>query len=74
MEIKKSPKADLQNRKGIYLEIGFILSLVLCIVAFSDIFCYSAYFNSVNQLFFFYSHNIHRHLACNKFYPALLCL
>lgn len=35
MELKKNPKVDLQNRKGIYLEIGFILSLVLCIVAFS---------------------------------------
>lgn len=35
MEVKKNPKVDLQNRKGIYLEIGLIVSLALCIVAFS---------------------------------------
>ena len=35
MEVKKNPKVDLQNRKGIYLEIGMIVSLALCIVAFS---------------------------------------
>ncbi len=35
MEVKKNPKVDLQNRKGIYLEIGIIVSLALCIVAFS---------------------------------------
>lgn len=35
MEVKKNPKVDLQNRKGIFLEIGLIFSLALCIVAFS---------------------------------------
>ena len=35
MEIKKSPKADLQNKKMLFLEIGLIFSLALCIVAFS---------------------------------------
>ncbi len=35
MEIKKNPKVDLQNRKGIFLEIGMILALGLVIVAFS---------------------------------------
>ncbi len=35
MEVKKNPKVDLQNRKGIFLEIGIIVSLALCIVAFS---------------------------------------
>ena len=35
MEIKKNPKVDLQNRKGIFLEIGLIISLALCVVAFS---------------------------------------
>lgn len=35
MEVKKNPKVDLQNRKGIFLEIGLIVSLALCIVAFS---------------------------------------
>ena len=35
MEVKKNPKVDLQNRKGIFLEIGLIVALALCIVAFS---------------------------------------
>lgn len=35
MEIKKSPKADLQKRRGIFLEIGLVVALVLVIVAFA---------------------------------------
>ncbi|MBQ2248224.1 MAG: energy transducer TonB [Tidjanibacter sp.] len=35
MEVKKNPKVDLQNRKGIFLEIGLICSLAFCLVAFS---------------------------------------
>lgn len=35
MEIKKSPKADLQNKRGLLLEIGLIVSLILVIIAFS---------------------------------------
>lgn len=35
MEVKKNPKVDLQNRKGIFLEIGLIFSLTMCIIAFS---------------------------------------
>ena len=35
MEAKKNPKVDLQNRKGIFLEIGLIFSLAFCVVAFS---------------------------------------
>ena len=35
MEVKKNPNVDLQNRKGIFLEIGLIISLALCFVAFS---------------------------------------
>ena len=34
MEIKKAPQADLQNRKGLFLEIGLIISLSLVIAAF----------------------------------------
>ena len=34
MEIKKSPKADLQNRKGLFLEIGLIISLLIVVAAF----------------------------------------
>ncbi len=34
MEIKKSPKADLQNKKGLFLEIGLIAALLLVIGAF----------------------------------------
>lgn len=35
MEVKKNPKVDLQNKKGIFLEIGLIFALAVCIVAFS---------------------------------------
>ena len=35
MEVKKNPNVDLQNKKGIFLEIGLIFALALCIVAFS---------------------------------------
>ncbi len=34
MEIKKSPKADLQNKKGLFLEIGLIAALLAVIAAF----------------------------------------
>ena len=34
MEIKKSPKADLKNKKGLFLEIGLIISLLLVVAAF----------------------------------------
>ena len=35
MELKKSPKADLQNKRGLLLEIGLVISLLLVIVAFA---------------------------------------
>ncbi len=35
MEVKKSPKADLKNKRGLLLEIGLVISLALVIVAFS---------------------------------------
>lgn len=35
MEIKKSPKADLQNKRGLLLEIGLIIALAAVIGAFS---------------------------------------
>ncbi len=34
MEIKKSPKASLENKKMLFTEIGFILALFICLVAF----------------------------------------
>ncbi len=34
MEIKKSPKASLENKKMLFTEIGFIVALVICLVAF----------------------------------------
>ncbi|WP_346700428.1 TonB family protein [uncultured Alistipes sp.] len=34
MEIKKNPKADLKNKRGLLLEIGLVISLLLVIVAF----------------------------------------
>ncbi len=35
MEVKKTVKADLQNKKGIFLEIGLCVSIVLMILLFS---------------------------------------
>ncbi|MBQ2796805.1 MAG: TonB family protein [Tidjanibacter sp.] len=35
MEVKKNPNVDLQNKKGIFLEIGLIFALAVCVVAFS---------------------------------------
>lgn len=35
MELKKSPKADLQNKKGLLLEIGLVVALLAIIAAFS---------------------------------------
>ncbi len=34
MQVKKSPKADLENKKFIFLQIGFVLALTICLVAF----------------------------------------
>jgi protein TonB len=34
MQSKKSPKADLEKKKMIFLEIGLALSLAICLVAF----------------------------------------
>ena len=34
MEIKKTPKADLQNKRSLLLEIGLVVSLALVILAF----------------------------------------
>ena len=35
MEIKKSPKADLEGKKGIFFEIGLVLALGALLSAFS---------------------------------------
>jgi len=35
MELKKNPKADLEKRRGLYLEIGLVISLVAALVAFN---------------------------------------
>lgn len=34
MEIKKSPKADLKNRKLLFIEIGFVVALLITLGAF----------------------------------------
>lgn len=34
MEIKKSPKADLENKKGLFTEIGLAVVLALTLGAF----------------------------------------
>ena len=35
MEAKKSPKADLENKKPLFLQIGLVIALVLCLLAFN---------------------------------------
>ena len=35
MEIKKNPKADLQNKRGLLLEVGLALALIFVIAAFA---------------------------------------
>ena len=35
MEAKKSPKADLEKKKGLYLEIGLVVILALVLLAFN---------------------------------------
>ena len=34
MELKKTPKADLENKKNIFLEIGFVVALAATFLAF----------------------------------------
>lgn len=34
MQVKKSPKVDLEKRKFIFLQLGFVIALALCLVAF----------------------------------------
>ena len=35
MELKKSPKADLENKKVLFLEIGLVVSLAITLFAFN---------------------------------------
>ncbi len=35
MEVKKSPKADLQNKKGLFLQIGLVVALLITIGLFT---------------------------------------
>ena len=35
MDLKKNPKADLEKRRGLYLEIGLVVILVAALVAFN---------------------------------------
>ncbi len=35
MEIRKTPKADLENKKGYFMEIGLIIALLIVFAAFS---------------------------------------
>jgi protein TonB len=34
MELKKSPKADLENKRNIFVQIGLVVSLAICLYAF----------------------------------------
>jgi protein TonB len=35
MEAKKSPKADLENKKTLFIQVGLVIALVLCLLAFN---------------------------------------
>ena len=35
MEVKKNPNADLEKKKGLYLEIGLVVALTIALVAFN---------------------------------------
>jgi len=35
MELKKNPKADLEDKKGLFLEVGLVVALILALVAFN---------------------------------------
>jgi protein TonB len=34
MELKKSPKADLENKRKVFIEIGLVISLLICLYGF----------------------------------------
>lgn len=34
MELKKSPKADLENKRSIFLQLGLVLALAICLYGF----------------------------------------
>ena len=36
MELKKSPKADLENKRNIFVQIGLLVSLAICLYAFDS--------------------------------------
>lgn len=36
MELKKSPKADLENKKSIFVQIGLVISLAICLYGFES--------------------------------------
>ncbi|MEG0656782.1 MAG: energy transducer TonB, partial [Mucinivorans sp.] len=35
MEVKKTPKADLENKRGTFIEIGLVIALLIMIGLFS---------------------------------------
>jgi protein TonB len=36
MELKKSPKADLENKRPILLELGLVIAIVICLFGFKS--------------------------------------
>jgi protein TonB len=36
MELKKSPKADLENKRNIFVQIGLVVSLLICLYGFES--------------------------------------
>jgi len=37
MELKKSPKADLENKRPIFLELGLVIAIAICLFGFKSI-------------------------------------
>ncbi len=36
MELKKSPKADLENKRNVFVQIGLVISLAICLYGFES--------------------------------------
>ena len=34
MEVKKSPKADLENKKSVFMQLGLVITLAIVLIAF----------------------------------------
>jgi protein TonB len=46
MELKKSPKADLENKRNIFVQLGLVVSLAICLYGFES----TSYVSQVDSL------------------------